>query len=115
MKKQIKAVLLSALAFPGMGHFTLKKPVQGVVLFGISAVCLYFLLTSTLEIAQQLSAKVQRGEIPMNVGEINQIITQRLLGSDDPRINTSLSVYMVCWLAALVDSLRIGWLRDKKA
>jgi len=112
MRKSMKAAILSALAFPGVGHFALKKPIQGMLLSGISIVCLYFLLTTTIEIAQQLSVKVQSGELPMDVDKISEIISQQLVGSDDLRINMSLLIFVICWFVGIVDSFRIGWSRD---
>ncbi len=112
MRRSIKAALLSALAFPGVGHFSLKKPIQGVFLSGLSTVCLYFLLIATIEIVKQLSVKIQSGEIPMGVVEINEIISQQLMGSDDQRINISLLLFVICWFVGIVDSFRIGWARD---
>ena len=33
MRKSIKAVLLSALVFPGIGHFALKRYQRGLIFF----------------------------------------------------------------------------------
>ncbi len=108
MSKSLKAALLSALVFPGIGHFLLKKPVQGVLLSGVAIVCLYFLLTTAVEIAQQLSVKVQTGEIPMDVEKISEMVSQQLVGSDDQRINMPSLLLVICWLVGVVDSFRIG-------
>ena len=108
MSKSLKAALLSALVFPGIGHFLLKKPVQGVLLSGVAIVCLYFLLTTAVEIAQQLSVKVQSGEIPMDVEKISEMVSQQLVGSDDQRINMPSLLLVICWLVGVVDSFRIG-------
>ncbi len=108
MSKSLKAALLSALVFPGIGHFSLKKPVQGVLLSGVAIVCLYFLLTTAVEIAQQLSVKVQSGEIPMDVEKISEMVSQQLVGSDDQRINMPSLLLVICWVIGVVDSFRIG-------
>ncbi len=108
MSKSLKAALLSALVFPGIGHFSLKKPVQGVLLSGVAIVCLYFLLTTAVEIAQQLSVKIQSGEIPMDVEKISEMVSQQLVGSDDQRINMSSLLLVICWVVGVVDSFRIG-------
>ncbi len=108
MSKSLKAALLSALVFPGIGHFSLKKPVQGVLLSGVAIVCLYFLLTTAIEIAQQLSVKVQSGEIPMDVEIISEMVSQQLVASDDQRINMPSLLLVICWVVGVVDSFRIG-------
>ena len=115
MSKSLKAALLSALVFPGIGHFSLKKPVQGVLLSGVAIVCLYLLLTTAIEIAQQLSVKVQSGEIPMDVEKITEMVSQQLAGSDDQRIKMPSLLLVICWVVGVVDSFRIGWSQGNSA
>jgi len=114
MSKSLKAVLLSAFVFPGIGHFSLKKPVQGVLLSGVAIICLYFLFTTSVEIAQQMSMEIQSGEIPMDTGQISEMVSQRLAGGDGQRLNIPSQVLLICWLAGIVDSFRIGWSQDKQ-
>jgi hypothetical protein len=102
---------LSVLVFPGVGHFSLKKPVQGLLLSIVSIVCLYFLLTITVELVQQLSVKIQSGEIPMDVAKISDIVLQQIVDRDDQRINMPSLVLLICWVLGVVDSFRIEWLR----
>jgi TM2 domain-containing membrane protein YozV len=113
MSKSLKAVLLSAFVFPGIGHFSLKKPVQGVLLSGVAIVCLYLLLTTSIDIAQQMSIKIQSGEIPMDVEKINEMVSQQLEGGDGQRVNIPSLILLICWIAGIVDSFRIGWSQDK--
>ena len=112
MFKSYKATLLSVLVFPGVGHFSLKKPVQGLLLLIVSIVCLYFLLTITVELVQQLSVKIQSGEIPMDVAKISDIVLQQIVDRDDQRINMPSLVLLICWVLGVVDSFRIEWLRS---
>lgn len=111
MNKSLKAALLSALVFPGVGHFSLKKPIQGVLLSGVSIICLYFLITTSVDIAQQLIVKVQSGEIPMDVVKMSEIVSQQLEGSGGQRINIPSYLLMICWIVGIIDSVRIGWSR----
>ena len=109
MNKPLKAALLSAFVFPGIGHFSLKKPVMGVLLSGVAIVCLYFLSIAVLEVVDQLSAQIQSGEIPMDVEKINDMVSRQLLESDDQRINISSLLLAICWLVGIADPFRIGW------
>ena len=113
MKKSLKAGLLSALVFPGLGHFSLKKPVQGVLFSGMAIICLYFLLSTIIEIAQYISAKILSGEVPMDAARISEMITQQLVEMDGGGINISVLLLVICWVIAIVDSVRIGWQQDK--
>ena len=113
MSKALKAVLLSALVFPGIGHFSLKKRLQGALLSGIAIVCLYFLLTSIVTIAQQISVKIQSGEIPLDVAKISDAVSQALAGNDGQPINISSLLLVICWVVGIVDSFRVGRSQDR--
>jgi hypothetical protein len=113
MSKSLKAALLSALVFPGVGHFVLKKHLQGSLLSGISVVCLYFLLMAIVDIAQRLSEKIQSGEVPFDVTKITQLVSQQLAGSDGQLVNIASLLFMICWIIGVTDSFRIGWSQGK--
>ena len=76
MSNALKAALLSALIFPGVGHFSLKKPVQGSLLVGIAGVCLCFLMTAAMAVVQQLSAKIHIGLAGCNKDHPAQVVTK---------------------------------------
>lgn len=59
MKKPMKAALLSAFIFPGIGHFLLRKYMRGAVLAGAAFAGLYFLIARTVETALQITGKIQ--------------------------------------------------------
>ena len=109
MNRSLKAVLLSALVFPGAGHFSLNKPVLGGLISVATIICLYFLLTTAVEIAQQISLEIQSGAVQFDVAKISEKVSQDLAGSDGQGINIPLFLLVVCWLVGIADSVRIGW------
>ena len=108
MRKSLKAALLSALVFPGAGHFLLKKPVQGILLSGMAVICLYFLLTAVVKIAQELSIKIQSGEVPLDIAKINELVSHQLAESDSHLVNIPSILLVIFWIIGVVDSFRIG-------
>lgn len=110
----MKAALLSALVFPGIGHFSLKKPLQGSILSGISIICLYFILKTAMDVAQQLSVKIQSGETPFDVAKINELASQSLAGSGGQAVNLSSLLLIICWVVGVFDSFRIGRSKEKR-
>ena len=108
MSKSVKAALLSALVFPGVGHFLLKKPVQGVLLSGAALVCVYSLVSTALEIAQAISAKIQSGEVPLDVAKINELVSKQLTVGDGQLINIPTLLLAICWVVGIVDSYKVG-------
>ena len=115
MSIALKAALLSALIFPGVGHFSLKKPVQGSLLVGIAGVCLCFLMTAAMAVVQQLSAKIQSGEVPLDVVAINQLVTQQLAAGNGQSIDLVSWVLLICWVVGVIDSYRIGWVQQRSS
>ncbi|MCP5162219.1 MAG: hypothetical protein H6999_00720 [Hahellaceae bacterium] len=113
MRDSVKAALLSGLVFPGSGHLLLKKTIPGVLLMGVAAICVYILFSASLEVAQQISDGIQRGEIPLDADRISAAIAKQMDGSQSQRIQVSTSVLVVCWLVGIVDAFRVGFLRDK--
>lgn len=113
MKKSLKAALLSALVFPGAGHFSLRKPVRGAFISAVAFVCLYFFLTPAVDIAQQLSVKLQNGEVPFDVAKIDEMVTGQLAAGEGSGANIASLLLLVCWLVGIVDSFRIGCLQDR--
>ncbi len=108
MTPPLKATLISALVFPGGGHFYLKRHFTGALLAGVSLVCLYLLVSIAMEAAQAISQKILSGEIPMDVFRIREeIYTQSaIIGSTRGEVVTWLLV--ACWLVGIADSYRLG-------
>jgi hypothetical protein len=113
MSKSLKAALLSAFIFPGVGHFFLKKYVQGLLLAGIATVCLYLLLVTTIAVAQEISDKILSGEISMDIVRITEAISIQLANSSIQQINITTSLFFICWLVSIIDSYRLGYIEDK--
>ena len=63
MKKSNKAVLLSALVFPGAGHLLLKKRIIGAVLTCASLVALDLIIANMLNRAQEIADKILSGDV----------------------------------------------------
>lgn len=114
MNKSMKAALLSALVFPGVGHLYLKKYLSGLALVTSASAALYFLLEAEVERALQIVEKIQRGEVQPNVDAIMESVTQQSSGSDSRMINIALLILFFLWLIAIVDSYMAGRERTSK-
>ncbi len=113
MSKSLKAVLFSAFVFPGSGHLYLKKPIQGSLLVVVSIGCITILLSLALEKAQQISDKILSGEIPLDVIRITEEITNHAATGGTQWADNSTYLLLICWLVSIVDSYRLGRLKDK--
>jgi hypothetical protein len=100
MKKSNKAVLLSALVFPGAGHFLLKKHISGAILATASLAALYLIISNMLERAQQIADKILSGEVNLDEAAIAELLSRQPSGGES-------------WLTGIVDSYRCGRAQDK--
>lgn len=114
MRKSSKAALYSALLFPGSGHFLLRKYIRGVLLAGISIVCLYVLVAAALEIAQQISDEILSGQMALDSARISEEVSRRSAGNGFLRNGLPTYLLIACWLFGIVDSWRVGRLQDKR-
>ena len=113
MSNALKAVLFSAFVFPGSGHLYLKKPVQGGLLVIVSITCVTILLSIAMEKAQQISDKILSGEIPLDVARITEEITSHAATGGTQWADIATYLLLVCWLIGIVDSFRVGRLKDR--
>jgi len=115
MRHTIKAVLLSALVFPGTGHFSLKKPIKGSILLCITLICLYFLFSAAMNISKELQGKILSGEMGYDKTEVTAIVTEKISGGDYEYLGLASMGFLFCWVYGFIDSLRLGRIKDKGA
>jgi len=115
MNRSMKAALLSAFVFPGVGHVYLKRYISGTLLAGTALIALYFAITAAVERALQIVDKIQSGEIQPDVAVITELVTKQATGADAKLINIATAVLIITWLIGIVDSYRVGRLQDGDA
>jgi len=113
MKSSSKALLLSALVFPGAGHYSLKKNRHSVVIASTAMLCLYIVFSKIIEKAQEIAEKIQTGEIAIDIEAISQELHSHAFSGDIQQINLALAVLIFIWLWAIFDSYRLGLKQDK--
>ena len=113
MSKSIKAAMLSAFVFPGVGHFLLKKHIPGMVLAGIAFASLYFIVSTMVERALQIVDRVQRGEVQLDVAAITELLSSQPTGTDAKLLGVAWTVLIISWLVGIADSYRVGRAQGK--
>jgi len=114
MKKSTKAVLLSALVFPGMGHLSLKKYLAAIVLAGASFASIYYTMTKSVENALLIVEKIEKDYNQPDLAAIIDSASQQPAGSDAYLLDIATAVFVICWLIGIIDSYRVGRALDKK-
>ena len=113
MKKPTKAALLSAFIFPGVGQVYLKKYTTGILLAGTSFAAMYYLIAKTIESALEISEKIQRGDLQLDIQAITALMSQQPSSTDTQALNFATAVLFICWLIGIVDAYRAGRAREK--
>ena len=109
----MKAALLSAFVFPGVGHFLLKKYIPGVVLAGTAFVGLYFLIANMVEKALQITEKIQSGEVQLDAATITELVSRQAAGTEAQPLNIAAAVLFISWIIGIADAYRVGRVLDK--
>ena len=115
MKLAYKALLYSALIYPGSGHFLLKRYAMGALYATIATVCLWVLLARAMEVALSISERIANGEIPLDIAQIRAEISFQALADGSPMISVATWLLVGCWIVASVDAFRLGRQRDRAA
>ena len=108
MHKATKAALISALIFPGCGHFYLKSKLRGMIFTFFSAGCLYVLMTHLLKIANDISEKILNGDISIDMSSLMAEISSQLNGGGSDSADIASLLLLGCWGFAIIDSIIVG-------
>lgn len=111
----MKAALLSALVFPGLGHLFLKSYVRGAVLAGAAFAGLYFLMARTMEMAYLITEQIQSGEVPLDATGIAALMAAQESGGGVRSANMAAAALAIAWLIGVVDSYRVGRVADQRS
>lgn len=105
MKKNYKALLLSAFVLPGFGHFYLKKELLGFMFSGATFVAMALMSYELFLKASHLYDKILAGDVAMDYFAMREI----LLSSDNNSLWLTISLWslVIIWLIALIDVYRI--------
>jgi hypothetical protein len=113
MKRSTKAVLLSVLVFPGVGHMVLKKYLRGSVLMLSALVALSVVVTKAITQALTIVDRINSGEIPVEAVAITELASMPTIGADAFILNMAALAIGAVWIIAVVDSYRLGIIEEK--
>ncbi len=113
MRRSTKAALLSGLIFPGVGHMVLKQYLRGSILMLAALSALSVIVTNAVEQALAIVDRINTGEIPVEIGAIAELVSNSTSGAESSILNISTLVVGACWLIGVIDSYRLGTIREK--
>lgn len=113
MKKSTKAVLLSGLVLPGLGHLYLKRWVAGFLLSGVAVYAIYFIGSVVVSTALDLTQKIESGAVPLDIDTMSRLVSQQLSGSEQAA-NMATMAFGASWVIGIIGAYWQGRAQDKK-
>ena len=104
LSKRTQALLLSALVFPGSGHFLLQRKARGCLFAVPALIALVLVLRQIMARLDQIMAQIDSGALPLDV----QLIVEKvdaLSANDGPAMTVAVCVLVACWIGSLVDTV----------
>jgi TM2 domain-containing membrane protein YozV len=108
MNQSIKAALLSALVFPGVGQIAIGHKKRGWLVVGFVVVLLYLIFSEAMKIAYTIVEEIQKSGAPINAAEISKATSEMVGFSDNMFLNISLIILILTWLASIIDAYWVG-------
>ena len=106
MKKSSKALLLSALIFPGAGYFVAKKPMLAVSCIALVLALLSYMVYFLSGLIQPLLHQIQAGRLSSDPLAIQQALETLLIKADPFVFNVCSIMIFLVWLLSSLDGYR---------
>ena len=106
MKPPIKAALISALVFPGLGHFLLKRGGRGCLFLLPALLGAIYILRQVLQRASLILDQIDQGRLALDPQAIADRLTATA-GPEGPLLTLAVTVCVVCWAGSIIDSFLI--------
>jgi hypothetical protein len=108
MKTALKAALLSAFVFPGMGQMYLKRHVRGLIQMILVLAGLGILIAKATLRALQVLDKIQVQGGAMDMNAVSNLAATSSATSSDPYSQVILFAIIGCWVFSVIDAYRLG-------
>lgn len=108
MKTSTKALLLSALVFPGAGYLLFNRRLPFLVIAVVVFVALTIVLQHAFTIATEISNDILAGNIPFDTVQITKIISERSNVNSPIHVRLASWSLLVVWVGGIFDTWRLG-------
>lgn len=108
MNQSVKAALLSALVFPGVGQIVNGHVKRGWTFVAAVAVLLVLIVSKLMQQALLVLEEMQKKGAAIDINEVSRISAEVVSFSDNLFLNITLLLLIVTWLISIVDAYRVG-------
>jgi len=114
MKNSIKAVILSGLAFPGLGQIVLKYYVRGIALVLATLAGSVTFIVKAVQLALSIIEKIASKGGTIDLTAITDAANQAVRNSDNQILKYSLLLVILCWVIGIIDAFIVGRKKDSE-
>jgi hypothetical protein len=106
MDRSVKAALLSALVFPGVGQLFLKRPLRALIFLAPALLAAFYFSSAVLGPVFAIAHEISSGSMDFDPFLIQQRVEQSRI--DTGMLNVAALVMVVAWVASTIDAWRLG-------
>ena len=108
MNKSIKAALLSALIFPGVGQISVGHKKRGWSIIFVNCILLYMMISEIIEQASKIAEKIQESGVALDYDSMSNKTSELVAFSDNSTLNILLTLLILSWLISIIDAYILG-------
>ena len=112
MNHSVKAALLSALVFPGVGQIVNGYKRGWAFVIAVS-VLLVLIISKLVQQALMVLEEMQKQGTPVDVNEISKLSSELVSFSDNVFLNSALILLILVWLVSVIDAYRTGKIKSE--
>ena len=90
-----------------MGHLYLKRFTLGAFFLVGAAVAGYIVISSAVDTANEIVAKIQGGSASLDIEAISELVEEQSRNVEEST-NVATMVFLAFWLIGIIDSVRVG-------
>lgn len=105
MNRSVKAALISALVFPGAGHFYLKRGARACLFLVPTLASVVVFLNDAMEQATEIAGQIMAGTMSADPVAMAARLEQQ---GGSTLATVAATVMIVCWIGATVDAYLLG-------
>ena len=100
--------MLSALVYPGAGHYYLNKKRSAIILACVFTLPLILLFNEIFQVAQTIAEQINSGTLSLNLYDIKQQLIIELHSLNNHYGNICKISLFVIWVIGVMDSYRLA-------
>jgi hypothetical protein len=107
MTRNTKALLYSALVFPGCGQFFLRRYKSAALFISLSVVAFIYIAVVLVEKANVIVDRIVAGEVSAEYSVIRTLLLEQQSNGDSNLMTIATYSLVAIWLLSIIDVLRL--------